>query len=81
MHDDKASNSLRIAEKIWRVPYNTFVENRLHNASAYVYDNIKKSNWPFLVQKNHIVSSKSKLQLVSIKSDRQTWKLIDCLSI
>ena len=30
MHDDKdkASNSVRTAERIWREPYNTFVENR-----------------------------------------------------
>ena len=37
MLDDKASNSVRIAKLIGREPYNTFVENRLHNESASVY--------------------------------------------
>ena len=49
MHDDKALNSVRIAEQIRRGPYNTFVENRLHNTRAYVYDNIKKNNLPLFI--------------------------------
>ena len=52
MLDDKASNSARIAEKIRREPCKAFVENRLHNASISVYDNIQKNNFPLFVQKN-----------------------------
>ena len=57
MLGDKASNSVRITEQIWRELYNIF---RLPNASASVYDNIKKNNLSLFVQKNSIVSSKSK---------------------
>ena len=62
MLGDKASNSVRITEQIRRELYNIF---RLHNASASVYDNIKKNNLSLFVQKNivsSIVSSKSKQQ-------------------
>ena len=61
-----------LLERIRREPCNTSAKNRLHNASASVYDNIKKNNLPLFVQKISIVLSKSKQQLVSIKSDRQT---------
>lgn len=54
MHDDQASISVRNAEQIWTEPYNTFEENKLHDASGYVYQNIKKKNLPLLVQKKHI---------------------------
>ena len=65
MLDSKASNLVRIAKKNRRDQYNTFVENRLHNASASVYENVKKSNLPLFGQKNPIVSSKSKQHLFS----------------
>ena len=61
-----------LLERIRREPYATSAKNRLHNASASVYDNIKKNNLLLFVQKISIVLSKSKQQLVSIKSDRQT---------
>ena len=67
------SNSVRIAEQIWREQYKIFVENRLHSASASVHDNTKKKKLLLFIQKNSLVSSKSKPQLVSIKSDRQKY--------
>ena len=47
MHDDKASNSVIIAKQIWRAIQH-LSKNRLHNASAYVYDNIKKKQFAFV---------------------------------
>ena len=61
-----------LLERIRREPYNTSTKNKLYNASASVYGNIKKNNLPLFVQKISIVLSKSKQQLVSFKSDRQT---------
>ena len=69
----KASVSVRIAEKIGREPYNTFVESRLHNASASVYENIQKNNLPLFVQKNILFHLNQNQQLVSTESDRQTY--------
>ena len=53
------SNSVRIAEQIWREQYKTFVENSLHSASASVHDNTKKKKLLLFIQKNSLVSSKS----------------------
>ena len=47
--NNKASNSVKISEKIRREPYNNFVENILHNASPSVYGNIRKNNLPLFV--------------------------------
>lgn len=71
--DDKASNLVRIAKEIGRQQYNTFVQNRLRNGRASVYDNIKENNLSLLCQKNSIVTSRSNQEIVSIKSDRQLY--------
>ena len=54
MLDNEASNSVRIGEKIWRKPYNTFLENKLHNTSASVCDSIPKNNLPCSLRKTHL---------------------------
>ena len=76
MLDDEASNSVGTVKQIRREPYNTFLKNSLHNASASVYDNMQTNNLPLRIQKNSIASSKSKQQLVIIKSDRKTYESV-----
>ena len=76
MLDDEASNSVGIVKQIRRESYNTFLKNSLHNASAPVYDNIQTNSLPMCIQKNSIASSKSKQQLVIIKSDRKTYESV-----
>ena len=58
------------------------MQHLCRNASDSVYDNIKKNNLPLFIQKNSIVSSKSKEQQVSITSDQQIYGslYIDCHS-
>ena len=63
MLDEKASISVRIAEKIGREPYNTFVESRLHKYSCFSVQ-IK-------LFYNIFVSSFA--QILSIKKQAQFW--------
>ena len=71
--DENATTSVQKAKEIGMNQFDTFVNNRLRNGSASLYDNITKNNLPLYHSKNTILTSRSKKRITNLEADSRLY--------
>ena len=66
---------MRDAYDIGKDAYESYCKDRLISRKSSIYDTIKMNKLPLFCQKNAVQTSKTKLQIVSLKADCQLFSL------
>ena len=67
--DENTTSSAKSVREIGLNQFDSFINDRLPNGIASLYDNITKNNLPLFRSKNTVVRSKSKQRLANLEAD------------
>ena len=71
--DENATSSAKLAREIGFNQFDSFINDRLQNGTASLYDNITKNNLPLFRSKNTVVTSKLKQRIANLEADRRLY--------